>query len=168
MLFALKLFLFFLCFPFFIFATQKSGGPCSPSVTPVSRALFGIIRRNISLFILSLNSSEPYSRAFNRDSPLKLIAGGSIRQWSSWRLFFPWKEIGNARKKCLIVSISVPQLHRCLKRFSNLWRNLRLLKWLNFSRSLVSNFMPIWSCIENNVKIMWKTALAVIWNAWQI
>ena len=37
------------------------------------------IRRSISLFILSLNSSEPYSRAFNRDSPSKLITGRSIK-----------------------------------------------------------------------------------------
>ena len=49
-----------------------------------------------------------------------------------------------------------------LKQSLNLWRNLRLLKWLNFSRSVVSNFASIGSCIENYVKIMWKTALTLI------
>ena len=37
-----------------------------------------VIRRSIFLFILSLNSSESYSRAFNRDSSSKLMTEGSI------------------------------------------------------------------------------------------
>ena len=70
------------------------------------------------------------------------------------------------KKCCLVVLISVRQLHMCLKQSLNLWRNLTLLNWLNFSRSLVRNFTPIWSCIENKVTIMWKTGLTLIWNAW--
>ena len=40
---------------------------------------------------------------------------------------FHWQGIGNVRKKCLVVSISVPQLHMCLEQSLNIWRNLRLL-----------------------------------------
>ena len=57
---------------------------------------------------LSLNYYNPYSGAFNRDSPSKLVTGGSIRQRSPWRLYvFHWQGISNARKKCLVVFISV-------------------------------------------------------------
>ena len=59
-------------------------------------------------------------------------------------------DFGNARKKCLIVSISVPQLHVGLTQPLNFWQNLCLFKWLHFSCSLLSNFTPIWSCIENS------------------
>ena len=78
--------LFFPLLPFFIFAIQKSGGPWPLSATLVLSDQFGIIRRRVSLFILSLNSFDPYSRVFNRDSPSKLITEGSIRKRSSWRL----------------------------------------------------------------------------------
>ena len=47
---------------------------------------------------------KPYSKAFNRDCSSKFIIEGSIRQ-SRRRNF------GNTRKKCSIISISVPQLH---------------------------------------------------------
>ena len=52
------------------------------SATPMSLALFGIKRRSISLFILLLNSYEPYSRAFNRDFRSKHLTESSIRQRS--------------------------------------------------------------------------------------
>ena len=63
---------------------------------------------------------------------------------------FQWQGICNARIKYLVVLISAPQLHMRLTKSLNIWRNLSSLKWLNSSRSLVSNFAPIWSCIENN------------------
>ena len=43
------------------------------------------------LFILSFNSSEPYSRAFSRDSSSKLIM--------EIMFVFHWQEIDRARKK---------------------------------------------------------------------
>ena len=46
-------------------------------------------------------SSEPYRRVFNRDSPSKLVTGGSVRQSLSWRLcLFTGKELAT-QEKCV-------------------------------------------------------------------
>ena len=92
--------------------------------------------------------SEPYIKAFKRDCSTKLKIVGSIRQ--SRDFVFHWKGISNARKKCFIVPISVPQLHMGLSQPLNLWQNFCFLKWLNFSCSLLSNFTPFCSYIENS------------------
>ena len=52
----------------------------------------------------------------------------------------------------------------------NLWRKLCLFKWLNFSRSLISNVQQL---LGHALKItifalMWKIALILIWIAWYI
>ena len=62
---------------------------------------------------------------------------------------FHWQRIANARKKCLLVSISISQLHMATH---NLWTYdvIVLIKWLIFSRSVVSNFTCICSCKEKN------------------
>ena len=54
------------------------------------------------------------------------------------------------KKKWLVVSVSAPQSHMGLTQSLKLWRNLCSLRWLNCSRSLVSNLTPTGSCIENN------------------
>ena len=41
---------------------------------------------------------------------------------------FQWQGIDCSRKMCLVVSISVPQLHISLKQSLNVWRNLSLFK----------------------------------------
>ena len=64
--------------------------------------------------------SEPYRKAFNRSYSSKLIIKGSIRQRLSWRFCVSPRRNGNIRKKCLIVSISVPQLHMGLTQPLNL------------------------------------------------
>ena len=58
------------------------------------------------LLILSLNSSEHIG-----DSLSKLITEGAISKGRHGDYVFHWQGIGNARKKCLVVSISLPQLH---------------------------------------------------------
>ena len=47
----------------------------------------------------------------------------------------------------MVVSISVPQLV-----VFELMTEFKVTKWLNYSGSLASNFTPIWSRIENNMK----------------
>ena len=88
---------------------------------------------------------EPCRKAFNRDSFIKIY---------NWRIYLSDKGrhggFANARKKCLVVSISVPQVHMRLTQSLNLWQNLWLNLWLNFSCSLLSNYTPIWSYIENS------------------
>ena len=49
-----------------------------------------------------------------RDFPSKLITAGSIKSRHGGYVFH-LQGNSNARKKCLVVSISVPQLHICLK-----------------------------------------------------
>ena len=71
------------------------------------------------------SESEQCSKAFNRDSSPKLMIEGSFRHKDFEEvvmkiLSLTVKKIGNARKKCLIVPISVPQLHVGLTHSSNL------------------------------------------------
>ena len=160
----MTLFLFSLCFPFLFLLHKKVGNHAPLARPPVSSALFGIIQRNIFLFILSLNSSELYSRTFNRDSLSKLTTGGSIRQWASWRLCLSLARNWQRKKKvlsCFIFSTIVTWVLNVLWTYDG-------IKRLNFSRSLVSNSTPTWSRIKSNVKIMWKTALTLTWNGWKI
>ena len=136
----------FLCFLFFIFATQKIGYPCASSATPWLSALFGIIWRIFSLFILSLNSPESHSRTFKWDSLSKLITGDYVSHCQG---------IVYARKKVFSCFNFVATTTLGLKQSLNLRRNVRLPKWLNFSRSLVSDLQLLvmhWKHCENNVK----------------
>ena len=147
---------FFLCFPFLSLLHKKLGGlpfprssrPCRPSLV-----LYGEV-------FLHLFYTDYFNRFSIKTSNWRIYQAKFVMEITS----FTGKE--TAIQECLIVSVSVPQLHMCLKQSLILWRNLRLLKCLNFSRSLVSNFTPIWSCIESNMTIVWKTALKLIWNAW--
>ena len=110
--------------------------------------------RKYLFIILSLNSPE-HIVEINRDSASKHKTGGSIRQRSSWRIYqtkvvmedlsdkdrhgdyvFQWQGIACSRKMCLVVSISVPQLHTSLKQSLNVWRNLSLFKWLTLVKTL--------------------------------
>ena len=50
-------------------------------------------------------------------------------------------------------SISEPQSHIALTVSLKLCRNLCSFKWLNPKRSLVSNFIPIGSCIEKTERL---------------
>ena len=119
---ALKLFLFYLCF-LLLFLLHMRPLAYPGVVGPVCYNT----EKCISLFILSLNSPEPYSRTFNWDSTSKSITGGSIRQKALWRLSFTGKELATEEKvfSCfnfiMIVTMS-------LKQSLNLRRNLRLLK----------------------------------------
>ena len=87
--------------------------------------------------------SEPYSKAFNRDSSPKFIIEGSIRQRSSWRFWQCKKKVFN----CFHLNTTVT--HGAYTIFE-LMTEFVLTKWLNFSCSLLSNLTPIWSCIENS------------------
>ena len=49
------------------------------------------------------------------------------------------------------------------------WWNLILLKWLNFTRSLVSDYAPLCSCNANNdTRFNVKNCINIDWNAWYI
>ena len=59
---------------------------------------------------------------------------------------FIYQKISNEKGTgCFCFSKAIMGLPQSLK----LWRNLFLLSWPNFSRSLVSNLTPTGSCIEN-------------------
>ena len=104
------------------------------------------------LFILLLNSTEPYRRTFNWDSPSKLITGGSIRQRSSWRLCLSLARNWQRKKKVFICFNFSTTVIMDLKQSLNLLRNLRLPKWLNFSRNFVSNLY----LFGHALKTSWK------------
>ena len=161
----MKLFLFFLCFLFYFCYTKKRGS-CSPSATPMLPALLDIIRRSISLFILSLNSSEPYNKEFNRDSPSKRVTGGSTRQRSSWRLCLSLARNWQRKKKVFssfnfsnTVTYGSQTVFEVMTEFKVTWvTKLHPLTCKQFYTYLVM----YWKQRENNV----KTALTLIWNAW--
>ena len=103
---ALKL-LFFSIVYLFYFCYSKSGGQCPlflghPGV--VSPIWFNTVKY---FFIHCI-------QIILRDFPSKLITAGSIKSRHGGYVFH-LQGNSNARKKCLVVSISVPQLHVCLK-----------------------------------------------------
>ena len=112
--------------------------------------------------------SDPYNKAFNRDSSPKVIIEGSVRRSSSWRFCISRRKNWQCKKKvfnCFDFSTTVTQgayaIFELLTEF--------MLKSLNFCCSLLSSFTPIWSCISCKIAIFvlfWKTALTLIWIAW--
>ena len=140
----MRLFHFLFCFRF-LFLLHKKVGSNSPLPVPLPpwcRRPCLVLYREVFFIYLT--------QIILTDSPSKFVTGGSIRQRSTWR--------------------SCPSLARKRQPKKKVFScfNFSTTVWLSFSRSLVSNFTPIWPCIENNMKIMWKTALTLIWNDWQI
>ena len=84
---------------------------------------------------------EPYSKAFKRDSSPKLIIEGSVRQRSSWRFCL----LSFTEKK---FDFSTTVTHGAYTIFELMTEFM--FKSLNFCCSVLSNFTPIWSCIENS------------------
>ena len=88
-------------------------------------------------------------QAFNRDSSSKLLIEGSIRQRSSWRFCLLLRRNWQRKKKVLnCFDFSTTVTHGAYTIFELMIEFM--LKWLNFSCSLPSNFKPIWSCTENS------------------
>ena len=54
------------------------------------------------------------------------------------------------KKKCSVVSVSVPRSHIGNTESLKLWRNLCSFKWLDFNLSLIKSLTPVGSWIENN------------------
>ena len=98
-----------------------------------------------------------------------LIIKGSIGQRLSCWFCLSLRRNWQCKKKvfnCFDISTTVTQ-GGLLTQFLNLWQRLCLLKWLNFSCSLLINFTPFWSCIGNcDFVLIWRTALASIWIVW--
>ena len=98
---------------------MKPGGVIPPSgfgyfdVILDKCCLFAVFNQSFNSICLCLSEMfgrnlSPHPAYHHQDSPSKLITRGSIRKRSSWRLYvFHWQGIRNARKKCLVISISV-------------------------------------------------------------
>ena len=86
--------------------------------------------------LFSNRESEPYSKAFNRDSSPKVIIEGSVRLKSSWRFCLSLRKIWQRKTEVF--------------NFFDFSTTAQLHIGLNFSCSLLSNFTRIWSCIENS------------------
>ena len=83
-----------------------------PSATQVSSALFGIIVDTDKYFFTY------FIQIILTDSPSKLKDLSDKGRHGDY--VFHWQGNDNARKKCLVVSISAPHLHICLKQSLNL------------------------------------------------
>ena len=106
--FCFETFIFFHCFPFLFLLLKKWGGGQCPLFLGYPGVVSPIWFNTVKYFFIHC------IQIILRDFPSKLITAGSIKSHLGGYVFH-LQGNSNARKKCLVVSISVPQLHICLK-----------------------------------------------------